>query len=131
MHRFNEEGPDGLTNREGAGRPCLLNNRQMRERARIVETGPDRESTGVVRWRRIDPVRIIDQRFGVACWQSVVSNDLVEMILLNRAFPTSRGVRGTRPGTVRCRDSQVIEAFKKTLPTRWQRMEPVFPQKRL
>ena len=34
-------------------------------------------------------------------------------------------------GTVRCQDSQVIEAFKKTLPTRWQRMEPVFPQKRL
>ena len=32
----------------------------------------------MVRWRRIDPVRIIDQRFGVACWQSVVSNDLVE-----------------------------------------------------
>ena len=85
----------------------------------------------MVRWRRIDPVRIIDQRFGGACWQSVVSNDLVEMILLNRAFPTSRGVRGTRPGTVRCQDSQVIEAFKKTLPTRWQRMEPVFPQKRL
>ena len=82
-------------------RRLALNNRQMRERARIVETGPDRESTGVVRWRRIDPVRIIDQRFGVACWQSVVSNDLVEMILLNRAFPTSRGVRGTRPGTVR------------------------------
>ena len=43
--RLNEEGPDGLTNREGAGRPCLLNNRQMRERARIVETGSDREST--------------------------------------------------------------------------------------
>ena len=71
----------------------------MREGARIVETGSDRESTGVVGWRRIDPVRIIDQRFGVACWQSVVSNDLVETILLNRVFPTSRGIRGTRPGT--------------------------------
>ena len=96
-------------------------------------TGPEEhwESDGVVRWRRIDPVRIIDQRFGGACWQSVVSNDFVETILLNRAFPTSRSVRDTRPGTVRCRDSQVIEAFKKTLPTRWQRIEPVFPQKRL
>ena len=91
MHRFNEEGPDGLTNREGAGRICLLNNRQMR--AADAGTGADCrnragpeehwESDGVVRWRRIDPVRIIDQRFGVACWQSVVSNDLVEMILLN------------------------------------------------
>ena len=118
----------------------------MRERARIVETGPDRKSDGVVGWRRIDPVRIIDQRFGGACWQSVVSNDLVETILLNDLVepgfshipgrprhPTRDsqvpGQSGAR--TVRCQDSQVIEAFKKTLPTRWQRMEPVFPQKRL
>ena len=76
MHRFNEEGPDGLTNREGAGRPCLLNNRQMRaaDAGRGADcrnrAGPGEhwESDGVVRWRRIDPVRIIDQRFGVACW---------------------------------------------------------------
>ena len=98
-----------VTNREGAGRPCLLNNRQMRaaDAGRGADcrnrAGPGEhwESDGVVGWRRIDPVRIIDQRFGVACWQSVVSNDLVETILLNRAFPTSRGIRGTRPGTVR------------------------------
>jgi transposase len=25
VHRFNEQGPDGLTNKEGAGRPRLIN----------------------------------------------------------------------------------------------------------
>ena len=67
VHRFNEEGPDGLTNAKGAGRPRLLSDEQMQELAQIVETGPDREIDGVVRWRRIDLVRVIDERFGVEC----------------------------------------------------------------
>ena len=40
VHRFNEQGPDGLTNKEGAGRPRLITNEQMQELARIVEAGP-------------------------------------------------------------------------------------------
>ena len=52
--RFNADGPDGLTNRGGAGRPRLLNEKQMQELAQIVETGPDRETDGVVRWRPIE-----------------------------------------------------------------------------
>ena len=46
MLRFNADGPDGLTNRGGAGRPRLLNEKQMQELAQIVETGPDRETDG-------------------------------------------------------------------------------------
>ena len=42
VHRFNQDGPDGLTNREGAGRRRLLSDEQMRELAHIAETGPDR-----------------------------------------------------------------------------------------
>ena len=57
VHRFNEQGPDGLTNAKGAGRPRLLNDEQMQELSQIVETGPDLEVDGVVRWRRIDLVR--------------------------------------------------------------------------
>ena len=40
-HRFNDEGPDGLTNRKGAGRVRYLNDNQMRALGEIVETGPD------------------------------------------------------------------------------------------
>ena len=57
VHRFNELGPDGLTNKEGAGRPRLITDEQMLELAKIIEAGPDPEIDGVVRWRQIDFVR--------------------------------------------------------------------------
>ena len=108
--RFNADGPDGLTNRGGAGRPRLLNEKQMQELAQIVETGPDRETDGVVRWRRIDLVHVITERFGVKCSQSVVSDYLAEL-----GFSHISG-RPQHPA----QDTQVIEAFKKTSLTRSQ-----------
>ncbi len=47
VHRFNEEGPDGLTNRKGAGRTRYLSDVQMKELGEIVETGPDPAVDGV------------------------------------------------------------------------------------
>ena len=41
VHRFNAQGPDGLTNRKGAGRRRMLNDDQMKALADIVETGPN------------------------------------------------------------------------------------------
>ncbi len=41
VHRFNDEGPDGLTNRKGAGRTRYLSDAQMRALGEIVEVGPD------------------------------------------------------------------------------------------
>ena len=64
VHRFNEQGPDGLTNKEGAGRPRLITDEQMQELAKIVEAGPDPQIDGVVRWQQIDLVRIIKERCG-------------------------------------------------------------------
>ena len=49
-HRFNDEGPDGLKHRSGADRPRFLTQQQMSELFAIVETGPDPEGDGVVRW---------------------------------------------------------------------------------
>ena len=37
----------------------------MAEVAGIVETGPEREKDGVVRWRRVDLKRVVAERFGV------------------------------------------------------------------
>ena len=108
VHRFNEEGPDGLTNRLGAGRPRLLSDGQMRELSEIVETGPDLAHNGVVRWRRIDLVRVIAERFGVDCSERVITDYLAEL-----GFSHISG-RPKHPG----QDSRVIEAFKKTSPPR-------------
>ena len=108
VHRFNAQGPDGLTNREGAGRPRLLSDDQMRELSEVVETGPDQAVDGVVRWRRIDLVRIIAERFGVDCSERVISDYLAEL-----GFAHISG-RPKHPG----QDGRVIEAFKKTSPPR-------------
>lgn len=43
---------------------ALLEAEQKAELARIVEQGPDLAVDGMVRWRRVDLKRVIEQRFG-------------------------------------------------------------------
>jgi transposase len=109
-HRFNEEGLAGLTNRSGAGRPRLLTAEQMGELSAIVETGPDLEIDGVVRWRRIDLKRVIEERFGV-----IYSERAISSLLAALSF-SHISARPQHPK----QDGPVIEAFKKTFPARWQ-----------
>ena len=78
-HRFNEQGPDGLKHRSGGGRPRLLTHEQMSELSAIVETGPDPEVDGVVRWRRIDLKRVIEERFGVMYSERTISDPLAAL----------------------------------------------------
>ena len=54
VHRFNAAGPDCLKDNWADGPTPRLSAGQKAELARIVETGPDRETDGVVRWRRVD-----------------------------------------------------------------------------
>jgi transposase len=107
-HRFNEEGPAGLKNRAGAGRPRLLSDEQMAALSEIVETGPDLESDGVVRWRRIDLKRVVEERFGV-----VYSERSISDLLAALSFSHISG----RPQHPK-QEGRVIEAFKKTSPAR-------------
>jgi transposase len=104
VHRFNAEGPDGLTDRPRPGRECLLNEGQMAEFAGIVETGPDPAVDGVVRWRRVDLKRVIEERFGV-----VYSERAISALLARLAFSNISG-RPQHPG----QDERVMAAFKKT-----------------
>jgi len=109
-HRFNAEGPESLTDRARAGRPGQLTDAQMRELAEIVETGPDPAINGVVRWRRIDLKRVIEDRFGVVYAERTISD-----LLKRLSFSYISG----RPQHPR-QDRQVLEAFKKTSPARWR-----------
>ncbi len=102
-HRFNEDGPEGLRNRPGAGRPRQLTDDQMQELAEVVETGPDPAVDGVVRWRRIDLQRVIEKRFGVVYAERTIS-DLLAWL----SFSYISG----RPQHPR-QDPQVLEAFEK------------------
>jgi transposase len=104
VHRFNAEGPNGLENRSAPGRACWLSTEQMGELAEIVETGPDLETDGVVRWRRIDLKRVIEKRFGVVYAERSISRLLADLGFVHIS------ARPQHPG----QNPKVIEAYKKT-----------------
>jgi transposase len=65
VHRSNEEGLSGLVDRPPPGRTPMRDAEQMRALARIVEAGPDPETDGVARWRRIELCGVAPRRFGL------------------------------------------------------------------
>ena len=71
--RFNQEGPDGLRDRKAPGAQRRLNDMQMKELGIIVETGPDPQVDGVVRWRCCDLADLIEERFGVSYKKRAIS----------------------------------------------------------
>ena len=75
-HRYNAEGVSGLFNRRPPDPPCLLSAAQKEELAEMVRAGPDPETDGVVRWRRIDLKRKIEERFGVTMHERTVGKTI-------------------------------------------------------
>ena len=65
VHRFNGHGADGLIDGKSPGRPPKLSAEQKEELRLIVETGPDPDKDGVVRWRCVDLKRVLSKRFDV------------------------------------------------------------------
>ncbi len=76
----------------------------MAELAEVVESGPDPAVDGVVRWRRVDLKRVIEERFEV-----VYSERAISGLLARLAFSQISG-GPQRPA----QDERVIAAFKKT-----------------
>ena len=103
VHRFNASGPDGLIDNWTDGPKPRLSEEQLAEFARIVETGPDRERDGVVRWRRIDLKRVIAERFGVDFHARDVGK------LLHKLGVSHMSARPRHPA----QDERIVEAFKK------------------
>ena len=103
VHRFNASGPDGLIDNWTDGPKPRLSEEQLAEFARIVETGPDRERDGVVRWRRIDLKRVIAERFGGDFHPRYVGK------LLHKLGFSHMSARPRHPA----QDERIVEAFKK------------------
>jgi len=70
----------------------------------IVETGPDRARDGVVRWRRTDLKRVIEERFGVVYHERTVGK------VLKQIGFSHISARPRHPG----QKAETIVAFKKT-----------------
>ena len=108
VHRFNAHGPVGLKDNRRRGNPRRLSAAQQAELAEIVETGPDLGVDGVVRWRRIDLQRVIEERFGVAYHERTIGK-LLEALGFSHISARPRHPK---------QDGGLVEAFKKTSPAR-------------
>lgn len=104
VHRYNAEGLAGLVNRKAPGRRRYLDDGQRAELARLVEAGPEPDKEGVVRWRRIDLKRKIEDMFGVQMHERTVGKQLAELGFVKMT------VRPQHPKA----DAEAQETFKKT-----------------
>ena len=73
---FNADGPAGLIDRKAPGHPPKLSQAQRQALAEIVESGPDPDRHGVVRWRRKDLAAWLYQRFRVSLDETTVGREL-------------------------------------------------------
>lgn len=104
VHRFNQEGPDGLLDHKAKGGIPRLSPDQRAVLAELVEKGPDRKTDGVVRWRRVDLKAVIKSRFGVEYHERYVGK------LLHQLGFSHVSARPQHPG----QDAEIIQAYKKT-----------------
>ena len=111
VHRFNNQGPDGLRDVHAGGVEPRLSADKLAELAAIVEAGPDREKDGVVRWRRVDLQRVVKERFGVDYCERYIGT------LLKKLGFSHISARPRHPG----QNGEIVEAFKKKLPARVER----------
>ena len=104
VHRFNQGGLAGLSDRKPPGAKPRLSPDHQAELAALVRSGPDLAEHGVVRWRRIDLSKVIEARFGVHLAERSVG------ALLWRLGFRHMSVRPHNPA----QDPAAIEAHKKT-----------------
>ena len=106
VHRFNEHGLAGLSDRKAPGPTPRLTAEQDVAVAELVRKGPDLAEHGVIRWRRADLSKVIEARFGVQLAERSVGT------LLRRLGFRHLSVRPHNP----VQDLAAMEAHKKTSP---------------
>ena len=111
VHRYNDEGIDGLKSRSAPGRAPVLTEEQLAELKALVIQGPDPMTHQVVRWRCVDLRAEVARRFSVEVHESTIGKWL-HQLGLTRLQP--------RPFHPK-KDASAQEAFKKTSP-RWSAM---------
>ena len=79
VHRYNDEGIDGLKSRCAPGRAAVLSELQMAELKALVIKGPDPAEHKVVRWRCADLREEIARRFSVEVHESTVGKWLRQL----------------------------------------------------
>lgn len=104
VHRYNQEGVDGLISRKPPGAAGKLTKAQMSEVRQWVLDGPDFETHKIVRWRCADLCAEVQRRFDV----TVARRTMVKWLRKWRF--TRLQPRPYHPK----KDAAAQEAFKKT-----------------
>ena len=81
VHRYNDDGIDGLKSRSAPGRAPALNEAQMAELKALVMQGPDPARHKVVRWRCVDLRAEVARRFEVEVHESTIGKWLHQLDL--------------------------------------------------
>jgi transposase len=81
VHRYNEEGVEGLKTRPLPGRAPYLTEQQMGELYELVVKGPDLATDKVVRWRCVDLLAVVKCRFSVEVHESTIGKWLHQLRL--------------------------------------------------
>lgn len=103
---FNADGPAGLIDRKAPGQKPKLDAAQRQALMQIVESGPDPDRHGVVRWRLKDLAAWVYASFGVSLDESTLGR------LINRLGFRKLSVRPRH----HAQDPAALTAFKKTSP---------------
>lgn len=111
MHRFNSEGPDGLTNRTAPRATPKLSKAQRAQLAALVGRDPIPAADGVVRRRACDLQQLIHEKFAIS-----VSDDTVYRMLHALGYAHV----SAQPKAYRQNDA-ALGAFKKTSAHGWWR----------
>jgi transposase len=103
VHRYNDEGIEGLKSRTAPGRAPALSEAQRAELKALVIQGPDPVADKVVRWRCLDLREEVARRFSVKVDESTIGK------WLNQLGLTRLQPRPFHPK----KDPEAQEAFKK------------------
>lgn len=118
VHRFNAEGVKGLCDRPRSGRPWGIGIEDRKKFLEIVETGPDPEKDGLVRWRRIDLKKWLKTECDADYHERSVGK------LLERLGYSHLSVRPVHWEA----DAVAQEDFKKTSPQKSKKSSPNTPK---
>ena len=89
--RFNDEGPQGLSNKPSRGAPGKLGAEHKEFLARLIDKGPIPAIDGVVRWRACDLVKQLYAQFGLSVSDATVYRALKELGFAWSARPKPTG----------------------------------------
>jgi putative transposase len=79
VHRYNQEGVEGLKTRSIPGRTPSLTASQMAGLYKLVVKDPDLATDKVVRWRCVDRLAVVKRRFSVEVHESTIGKWLHQL----------------------------------------------------